>query len=108
MKPVEQLHPDLPLYRVTVPTPFPVGPVNLYAIREPEPVLLDTGPATPNALENLAALLAQCGMDARRLGKIVLTHFHIDHVGIAVPLAKYSGAPIYANPVEAEIGRAHV
>lgn len=101
MKLVEQLHPELPLYRITVPTPFPVGPVNLYAIREPEPVLLDTGPAMPGAVEHLGALLAECGIVARGLRKIVLTHFHIDHVGIAVPLAEQSGAPIYANPVEA-------
>jgi len=100
LKPVEQLHPELPLYRVTVPTPFPVGPVNLYAIREPEPVLLDTGPAMPGAVERLGHLLIECGINAHALRKIVLTHFHIDHVGIAVPLAEQSGAPIYANRVE--------
>jgi glyoxylase-like metal-dependent hydrolase (beta-lactamase superfamily II) len=100
LKSVEQIHQDLPLFRITVPTPFPVGPVNLYAIREPEPVLFDTGPAMPGAVERLAKLLGECGIEAAALRKIVLTHFHIDHVGIAVPLAERSGAAIYAHPVE--------
>ncbi len=95
-----RLLPDLPLYRLTVPTPFPVGPVNLYLITEPEPLLIDTGPAMDGALELLEKLLAESGADVRRLRKILLTHFHQDHCGLAAELAQRSGAVVYAGARE--------
>jgi glyoxylase-like metal-dependent hydrolase (beta-lactamase superfamily II) len=89
---------DLPLYRITVPTPFPVGPVNLYAIGEPEFVLIDCGPRTDEARRDVDRLLGEHGLDAARLQRIVLTHSHQDHYGLAAELSRRSGAPVYAHP----------
>lgn len=89
---------DLPLYRITVPTPFPVGPVNLYIITEPEFVLIDCGPATPAARTALDTLLAEDGLDASRIRRIILTHAHQDHYGLAAELSRRSRAPVFAHP----------
>jgi glyoxylase-like metal-dependent hydrolase (beta-lactamase superfamily II) len=91
---------DLPIHRITLPTPFPVGPVNLYLITEPELTLIDCGPRTPKARETLDLELATIGVSAEQLKKIILTHSHQDHYGLAEELRRRSGAPIYASPVE--------
>jgi glyoxylase-like metal-dependent hydrolase (beta-lactamase superfamily II) len=88
---------DLPLYRITVPTPFPVGPVNLYLISEPEFVLIDCGPRTNEARAALHRLMQEDGLDPARIQRIVLTHAHQDHYGLAAELARGSGAPVYAH-----------
>jgi glyoxylase-like metal-dependent hydrolase (beta-lactamase superfamily II) len=95
-----RLDPGLPLYRLTVPTPFPVGPVNLYLITEPETVLIDTGPDVPGWLPRLEALFAECGVQLGDLRKMVLTHSHQDHCGTAPELAARTGAEIFASEVE--------
>src|SRR6266478_7373657 len=91
---------DLPLYRITIPTPFPVGPVNLYIITEPEFILIDAGPMTAEARESLHRQLAEHSLDASKIQHIILTHSHQDHYGLAAELARLSGAPVYAHPVE--------
>ncbi len=102
---VEQLL-DLPLYRIELPTPFPVGPVNIYLAVEPEPVLIDTGLGTLETLECLEKRLADIGLRIERLKKIVITHGHQDHYGLAKTLAERSGAPIYA-PARDELHFTH-
>ena len=89
---------DLPLYRLELPTPFPVGPVNVYLVTEPEAVLVDTGPGMQETLELLEKLLGEAGLRLEQLRKIVVTHGHVDHYGLARVLAGRSGAPIYASP----------
>lgn len=97
---------DLPLYRIESPTPFPVGPVNIYLITEPEPVLIDTGLGTLETLECLERRLTEIGLRIERLKKIVVTHGHQDHYGLAGTLAERSGAPIYA-PARDELHFTH-
>src|SRR5436190_405625 len=92
-----RIYPDLPLHRITLPTPFPVGPVNLYVITEPEIVLIDCGPATREARTELNRLFAEDGLDPAKVQRIVLTHSHQDHYGLAAELSRRSGAPVYAH-----------
>ena len=96
---IERLQ-DLPLYRLELPTPFPVGPVNVYLITEPEAVLLDTGTGTPETLERLEKLLAEAGLRLEQLKKIVVTHGHLDHYGLARMLEERSGAAVFAPPLD--------
>jgi len=41
------------IHALEIPTPFPVGPVNVYLIEGREPALIDTGPNTSEAWESL-------------------------------------------------------
>ena len=68
---------------ISVPTPFYVGAVNVYLIREDPLTLIDAGPKTPEALRALEEGLAHAGVLPKDLRRIVLTHAHEDHCGLA-------------------------
>ncbi len=68
---------------IPIPTPFPVGDVNVYLIREEPLTLVDTGPKTAEALAALRAGLAREGVKLSDLRRVVLTHAHEDHCGLA-------------------------
>ncbi|HEV7377478.1 MAG TPA: MBL fold metallo-hydrolase [Pyrinomonadaceae bacterium] len=68
---------------ISVPTPFYVGPVNCYLIAEDPVTLIDTGPKTKEAVEALREGLRRAGFRVSDIRRIVLTHAHEDHCGLA-------------------------
>ncbi|HMO81239.1 MAG TPA: MBL fold metallo-hydrolase [Pyrinomonadaceae bacterium] len=68
---------------LAIPTPFYVGDVNVYLIREDPVTLIDVGPKTKEAAEALRYQLAQHGVSFADVRRIVLTHAHEDHCGLA-------------------------
>jgi len=68
---------------ISVPTPFYVGDVNVYLIREDPVTLIDVGPKTDEAAEALRRGLAGHGLAFADVQRIVLTHAHEDHCGLA-------------------------
>lgn len=68
---------------ISVPTPFYVGDVNVYLIREDPVTLIDVGPKTPQAADALRRGLAAQGVEFSDVRRIVLTHAHEDHCGLA-------------------------
>jgi glyoxylase-like metal-dependent hydrolase (beta-lactamase superfamily II) len=79
-----------------IPTPFAVGRVNCYLIEDDPLTLVDSGPNSGTSLTTLEAALAEHGRRVEDLERIVLTHQHIDHIGLAQILADRSGAEICA------------
>ncbi len=71
---------------ISVPTPFYVGPVNVYLIAEEPLTLIDTGPKTKEAAEALREGLRRARVRVSDLRRIVLTHAHEDHCGLAKQL----------------------
>jgi glyoxylase-like metal-dependent hydrolase (beta-lactamase superfamily II) len=71
---------------ISVPTPFYVGPVNCYLIAEDPVTLIDTGPKTKEAAEALKEGLRRARFRVQDIKRIVLTHAHEDHCGLAKQL----------------------
>ncbi len=68
---------------ISLPTPFYIGPVNVYLIAEEPLTLIDTGPKTKEAIDALRAGLRAAGFLVTDIQRIVLTHAHEDHCGLA-------------------------
>ena len=68
---------------ISLPTPFYIGPVNVYLIAEDPPTLIDTGPKTKEAIEALRDGVRRAGFRLADIRRIVLTHAHEDHCGLA-------------------------
>lgn len=87
------------LYQLSVPTPFPVGPVNVYVARQADGLaLVDCGPRTLQARAALDAGLTALGYSVRDVSRIVVTHAHADHYGLAADLVAESGAQVLTHP----------
>jgi glyoxylase-like metal-dependent hydrolase (beta-lactamase superfamily II) len=71
---------------ISLPTPFYIGPVNVYLIAEDPVTLIDTGPKTREALEALREGLRRARLRVSDVRRIVLTHAHEDHCGLAKSL----------------------
>jgi glyoxylase-like metal-dependent hydrolase (beta-lactamase superfamily II) len=71
---------------ISLPTPFYVGPVNVYLVAEEPVTLIDTGPKTKEALEALKEGLRRARLRVQDIKRIVLTHAHEDHCGLAKAL----------------------
>ncbi len=82
---------------LTVPTPFPVGPINCYLILDDEPTLIDTGPDEPATLDSLRTQLASHGLAFKDIRRIVITHAHVDHFGLAFRIVAESGARVLSH-----------
>jgi len=68
---------------ISLPTPFYIGPVNVYLIKEDPVTIIDTGPKTREAVDALRAALRSAGLTVSNIRRIVLTHAHEDHCGLA-------------------------
>jgi glyoxylase-like metal-dependent hydrolase (beta-lactamase superfamily II) len=69
---------------LSIPTPFYVGDVNVYLIREDPVTLIDVGPKTAEAAAALREKLGENGVKFSDIRRIILTHAHEDHCGLAV------------------------
>ena len=83
--------------RIQIPTPFSVGRVNCYAIPGNCLTVLDPGPATQEAEEELARSLTHLGYSLSDIEHILITHPHMDHFGLAQQIVEQSGAHVFAH-----------
>jgi glyoxylase-like metal-dependent hydrolase (beta-lactamase superfamily II) len=87
------------LHRLAIPTPFAVGRVNTYLIEDEPLTLVDSGPNSAKALDELERALNARGHAIEDLDLLVVTHQHIDHLGLLDVLARRSGAEVAALDV---------
>ena len=70
------------IHCLPIPTPFAVGRVNCYLIDDDPLTLVDTGPNSGKALDELERALREHGRRIEDLERIVITHQHLDHLGL--------------------------
>jgi glyoxylase-like metal-dependent hydrolase (beta-lactamase superfamily II) len=87
---------DAGIHRLAIPTPFMVGRVNAYLIEDSPLTLVDSGPNSAKALDELEQALAAHGHAIEDIELLVVTHQHMDHFGLASILARRSGAEVAA------------
>ncbi len=85
------------LHRIELPTPFPVGPVNAYLIEGDPLTLVDAGPKTAEAQAAMETGVAAAGHRVEEIRRIILTHGHTDHFGMAEHFRQRSGAEVFGH-----------
>ena len=86
--------PDAGIVTIPLPTGFAVGPMNSYLIEDDPLTLIDAGPNTGTALDALERGLQARGYRLEDLERIVLTHQHMDHIGLIQLVADRAGAEV--------------
>jgi glyoxylase-like metal-dependent hydrolase (beta-lactamase superfamily II) len=82
-----------------IPTPFQVGRVNCYLVDDEPLTLIDAGPNSGKALDELEHQLEAIGHRIEDIELVILTHQHIDHLGLVDIVARRSGAEVAAIDV---------
>jgi glyoxylase-like metal-dependent hydrolase (beta-lactamase superfamily II) len=82
-----------------IPTPFQVGRVNTYLLEDEPLTLVDSGPNSGKALDELERQLEALGHRIDDIELVIVTHQHIDHLGLVDIVAKRSGAEVAAIDV---------
>ncbi len=87
------------IHRLQIPTPFAVGRVNCYLLDDDPLTLVDTGPNSGKSLDELQRQLADAGHAIEDIELVVISHQHIDHLGLVEIIASRSGADVAAIDV---------
>ena len=89
-----------PVHALRVSNPFFEGANTVYAIESDPLTLIDTGVATQIAYDRLVAQFAENGLRLEDVGRIILTHKHIDHIGNAWRIQEQTGAEVLIHESE--------
>jgi glyoxylase-like metal-dependent hydrolase (beta-lactamase superfamily II) len=84
------------IHRLQIPTPFAVGRVNCYLLEDEPLTLIDTGPNSGKSLDELEHQLDALGHAIEDLELVILSHQHIDHLGLVEIIAARSRAEVAA------------
>jgi glyoxylase-like metal-dependent hydrolase (beta-lactamase superfamily II) len=87
---------DAGIRLMRIPTPFQVGRVNCYLLEDKPLTLVDAGPNSGKALDELERQLTALGHQIEDIELVIITHQHIDHLGLVDIVAKRSGAEVAA------------
>lgn len=94
------------IFLVRLPLPFALSSVNCYLVREPDGwSVVDSGLHTAAGEAAWREAFAELGVEPHTIRRVVLTHFHPDHFGMAGWLQGLSGAPVLLAPREIELAR---
>ena len=84
------------IYPVAIPFPNDSHLIsaNVYALGKNAVTLIDTGPKLPGIFTGLESRLRLAGIKMTAIERIIVTHGHIDHFGLAVDIQKAAGRPV--------------
>ena len=95
------------IWQLKLPVPFPLRFVSAYLVEDEDGwTLIDAGYDYPpaRAAWETGATAAGCDL-AREVDRIVVTHFHPDHIGAARWLGEKTGAPVFMMDREIPFAR---
>lgn len=81
--------------RIELPTGWAMGPVNAYLFTRPEIILVDAGLKTADCWAALGDGLAAQGVAVGDIARVVITHPHVDHYGLAGRITAESDATVW-------------
>ncbi len=87
------------VHRLAIPTPFAVGRVNVYLIEDEPLTLVDAGPNSGTSFDELQRGIEALGHALEDIELVILSHQHIDHLGLVSLVAARSGAEVAAIDV---------
>ena len=67
------------VFKITLPTPYPVGDINVFVVKGDALTLFDTGCKTKESKDVLEKGLQEIGLHLNDIDQIILTHHHLDH-----------------------------
>ncbi len=85
------------VFKIELPMPYSMNHVNVYLVEGSPLTLIDTGPIMEGVEDALHGSLESRGYSADRLERIVVTHSHPDHMGLAARLKAASGAELVCH-----------
>lgn len=90
------------IFQLKVPLPRnPLRYLNSYLIVDGDDnLLIDTGILSEKAFKSLKSELSRAGFDIKNIRKVLLTHFHADHIGLAGIIKMESNAKLMMNDLE--------
>jgi len=93
------------IYRMPLPLPVSnLSHINTYLVKGNNGYLLvDTGWNTEEAFASLKKQLGEIGINGREISRIVVTHTHPDHYGMAGKLKELYGATLYFHHLEKDV-----
>src|SRR5260370_24677962 len=89
------------IFRLELPMPFELKHVNVFLLRDGDAyTLIDTGLQTEESRQVLNQQLAAMKVRVERINRILITHIHPDHFGLACELRERSGAELVIHRLE--------
>ena len=93
------------IYYLPLPVPnSDLAHINTYLVRgDNECLLIDTGWNTAETFDSLKKQLAEIGVHFKDISRIIITHVHPDHYGLAGRLKQLSRAKIAVHHLEKDL-----
>jgi glyoxylase-like metal-dependent hydrolase (beta-lactamase superfamily II) len=88
------------IHPILCPIPFALKTVNCYYLSDTIPTLIDTGVDSERSLEAIDSVVREAGGSLADIKRIILTHAHTDHIGLAGRLSDISRADIYIHRLD--------
>jgi len=73
--------------------------VNTYLFKLPIPTLIDCGENSDESWRSLNEQLKQQGLSITDIERIIITHAHVDHIGMAQRVVEASGCKVWVSPL---------
>lgn len=85
------------VHKLQFEIPYGVQPVNMYLVEGEPLTLIDTGPIMQEVSETIPRTLTELGFPPSSIERIIITHHHPDHMGLAARFKAASGAQVVCH-----------